>query len=435
MVHSWWDAWLEKKHRYALSDASWSAEDEFHALAASDHSPVIHQTSTFRFASVREGAGRFVGATMGGEKPYARVYTRLGNPTTEHLERALFRLECQHLIDAAIAADERQPSVGVLVASSGMGAISVVLLGLVRSGDAVVAGTVYGCTDSLLRQLEQRFGVHVIWTDLSDLEAVRVALDSHPRVAALYVESPANPTLELADLRALSGLAEPRRVPMIVDNTFATPFLQQPFRMGADVVVHSLTKYVNGHSSGILGACLGPWDCINEDIFPWYKDLGVTPSPFESWQDCLHVKTLGYRVREASLAAGLLATWLEARPEVAHVYYPGLPGHPQHALARRQMRLPGAMIAFDLAGGFETATRLMNHFARRDTPMDLAVSLGSTTSYIQHPASMTHAGMPAQERLARGITDGLVRLSVGLEGFEYLRRGFQGAFAAVAAAG
>ncbi len=428
MPHPWFPAWLERKHRYAVTPESWSPEEQFHALAASDHSPVIHQTSTFRFDSVADGAARFVGSTRGGERPFSRIYTRLGNPTTEHLEKVLFRLECQHLIDAAIAADERKPTVGVLVTSSGMAAISVVLFGLLATGDTVLAGSVYGCTDSLLRQLEARWGIEVVWVDMTDPTAAAKALETHPRTAAVYVETPDNPTLRIADLRALAALTEPRGIPLVVDNTFATPFLQQPFRLGADLVVHSLTKYVNGHSSGILGACLGPWDFMSEHAFHWYRDLGVTPSPFESWQDSLHVKTLGYRVREASATARRLASWLEARPEVSEVHYPGLPGHPDRALVERQMRSGGAMIAFELAGGFEPARKLMDWFARRDTPMELAVSLGSTTTYIQHPASMTHAGVPRDERLRRGISDGLVRLSVGLEGFDWLAGGFEAGF-------
>lgn len=427
-MHSWYQAWLQKKHRYARTEASWSDEGAFHAVAAQVHSPVIHQTSTFRFANVQDGASRFIGASTGDEKPYSRIYTRLGNPTTEHLEKHLFRLECQHLIDAAIEADEGTPSIGTLATSSGMAAISVVLFGLVRAGDTVVCGNVYGCTDSLLRMLENRFGVHIAWTDMTDLEAVEEALDRHARVACAFAESPDNPTLGISDLRGIANLCEPRGIPLVVDNTFATPFLQQPFRMGADVVVHSLTKYVNGHSSGILGACLGPWDFIAKHAYPWYKDLGVTPSPFESWQNSLHIKTLGYRVREASQAAQALAEWLQERPEVSVVHYPGLPSHPGHEIARRQMRLGGGMIAFELAGGFESAESLMNHFASRNTPFELTVSLGSATTYVQHPASMTHAAVPEIERRARGITDGLIRLSVGLEGIDYIRNGFAEGF-------
>jgi methionine-gamma-lyase len=428
VVHDWFPEWLKRKHKYAVTEESWGPEEEFHALAARDHSPVIHQCSTFQFQSVKDGARRFVGATTGQEKPYARIYTRLGNPTTEHLERTLFHLECQHLIDRALAANEKKPTIGVLVAASGMGAISVVLFSLLKSGDAIIAGNVYGCTDSILRLMAERLGIDVIWTDMTDLKAVEKALDSHPSVAAVYVESPDNPTLGLADIRGLATLTEPRGVALVVDNTFATPFLQQPFRLGADIVVHSLTKYVNGHSSGILGACLGPWDFINNHAFAWYKDLGVTPSPFESWQNSLHIKTLGYRVREASLVAHQIADWLQERPEVSAVHYPGLESHRHHEFAEKQMRLPGAMIAFEMAGGFESATQLMNHFARRDTPMDLTVSLGSTSTYIQHPASMTHAGVPEEERRARGITDGLVRVSIGLEGFDYLCKGFVDGF-------
>ncbi len=205
-----------------------------------------------------------------------------------------------------------------------------------------------------------------------------------------------------------------------MDNTFCSPYLQQPFRLGADFVVHSLTKYVNGHSTSLAGGLLGPFRPLQEEVFPWYKDLGATPSPFDSWLNSLAVQSLAVRQREQCASAARIAAFLRSHPAVRQVRYPGFSDFPQAAIVRKQMRSGGAVVAFDLAGGFAAAERMMDYFARRDTPMELAVSLGSAISYIQHPASMTHAGVPEADRLARGITPGLVRLSVGLEGVDVL---------------
>ncbi|MBI4868567.1 MAG: aminotransferase class I/II-fold pyridoxal phosphate-dependent enzyme [Candidatus Wallbacteria bacterium] len=418
--HAWYDAWLERKRKYATAAELQLAAGRFHALAAGKGLPAIHQTSTFPFHSVDDGAARFLGVSKSGEKPFARIYTRLGNPTTEHLERVLFQLECQHIIDNALAADERTPTIGVLACASGMAAISSVLMALVRTGDELIAGNVYGCTDSLLRTLEARFGVKVHWVDVTKAAEVERCLEANPRVVAVYLESPDNPTLAISDLAAVAAAAEARRVPLVVDNTFASPYLQQPFRLGADIVVHSLTKYVNGHSASIAGCALGPFSFMQDHVFPIYKDFGPTPSPFDSWLNALCVQDLGHRMEASCRSALEIARFLEAHPRVQRVHYPGLASHPQHALAARQMRLGGAMISFELRGGMKPARRLMNFFARKDTPMELAVSLGSAVSYIEHPASMTHAGVPQADRLSRGITDELVRLSVGLEGTDIL---------------
>ncbi len=414
--HSWYGPWLQRKHKYAASDEPFMDADLFHSLAAGKGLPPIHQVSTFPFHNVADGASRFLGVSKGGERPYARIYTRMGNPTTEHLERVLFQLECQHIIDKALAADEKTPTIGVLICSSGMAAISCTLLSLLQSGDEVIAGNVYGCTDSLLRSLEHKFGIKTHWVDMTDTAQVKAVLEAHPRVAALFLESPDNPTLAISDLRELSKLCERHQVPLIVDNTFASSYLQQPFRLGADVVVHSMTKYINGHSSSVGGCIVGPFKFMQETVFPIYKDLGPTPSPFESWLNALCLQDLGRRVDAASRSAQQLAEFLEAHKRIARVRFPFLASHPQHALARSQMRMGGAMISFDLDGGMEPAKRLMNFFAGKDTPMELAVSLGCAVSYIEHPASMTHAGIPREDRLKRGLGDELVRLSVGLEG-------------------
>ncbi len=432
MAHAWYDHWLERKHKYAKADDLFLDADRFSAIAVGIGLPNLVQKSTFSFRNVKDGADRFLGTSKSGERPFARIYTRLGNPTSEYLEKVLFRLDCQHIIDRALAADERKPTIGSLVTSSGMAAIACVTFAMLRSGDEILSGNVYGCTDSFFRSLE-RFGIHTHFVDTTDLEAVRATLVTHPKIAMAFLESPDNPTLSITDIRGVAALTEPRGIPLVIDNTFATPYLQQPMRLGADVVIQSLTKYVNGHSTSIAGCVIGPFEFMQDHLFPVYKDHGPTPSPFDSWLNSQGVQTLPVRIEAQCATAANLAKWLEKQPRVAHVFYPGLESHPQHALAKRQMRLPGAMISFELDGGFEPAQRLMNYFASYTTPMELAVSLGCVISYIQHPASMTHSGVPEADRHARGITDGLVRLSVGLEGYSVLQHaladGIERAFA------
>ncbi|KAA0254659.1 aminotransferase class I/II-fold pyridoxal phosphate-dependent enzyme [Acidobacteria bacterium ACD] len=415
----WWDWWIDRKTRWVRDPVPQMDAGLFRALAAGTGLPAIHQKSTFAFHSVREGADRFLGMSKGGERPYARIYTRLGNPTTEYLERVLFRLEAQHVIDKALAVDEKEPTIGSLIFSSGMGSISTLLMSVLRSGDTVLAGNVYGCTDSLLRGLE-KFGVNAVFCDMGSVAEVEAALEAHPATSLVFLETPENPTLRLADVEAISRLTEARGVLLAVDNTFCSPYLQQPFRLGADFVVHSLTKFINGHSTSVGGALLGPFRFMKADFFPWYKDVGASPSPFESWLNSCNVQSLAVRQEQECETAGRIALHLKTHPEVEKVTYPGLPDFPQKELAERQMRRGGSLLTFEVAGGVAAGETVMNYFARKDTPMELAVSLGSTITYIQHPASMTHAVVPEADRLARGITPGLIRLSVGLEGAEIL---------------
>jgi methionine-gamma-lyase len=414
-----WDWWVDRKTRWVRDIEPQLDAALFRTIAAGTGLPPIHQRSTFPFKSVRDGADRFLGMSKGGERPYARIYTRLGNPTTEYIERVLFRLEAHHLIEKALAADEREPTIGCLVFGSGMGAVSTLVLSLVSAGDAVLAGNIYGCSDSFLRGLS-KLGVEAVFCDMGDLSAVERALDEHPNVLAVFLESPENPTLRLADIERISRLTEARGVFLIVDNTFCSPYLQQPFRLGADFVVHSLTKFINGHSTSVGGAVLGPFRFMRGSFFSWYKDLGATPSPFDSWLNSTTVQSLAVRQDAQSESAEKIAWFLRDHPMVGRVIYPGFPDFPQSDIVRRQMRNGGSLISFEVNGGLESGERLMNYFARKDTPMELAVSLGSAISYIQHPASMTHAVVPEADRLARGITPGLIRLSLGLEGAEVL---------------
>jgi methionine-gamma-lyase len=415
----WWAWWLERKYRWVRDANPQLDEEVFRSLAVGTGLPPIYQRSNFAFRSVRDGADRFLGMSKGGERPYARIYTRLGNPTTEYLERVIFQLEAHHVIEKALAADELEPTIGCLITASGMGAITTVLLSLLKQGDGVLAGNVYGCTDSLLRGLV-KFGVGTVFCDTADLAAVESALDEHPEIAVLFLETPENPTLRVADIEAVSRITENRGIVLVVDNTFCSPYLQQPFRLGADLVVHSLTKFVNGHSTSVGGAILGPFRFMKDELFQWYKDLGPTPSPFDSWINSSSVQSLAIRQKEQSASALAIATFLKSHPAVERVMYPGFPDFPQADVVRRQMRNGGSLVSFELRGGLRAGESVMNYFARKDTPMELAVSLGAAISYIQHPASMTHAIVPEADRCARGITPGLVRLSVGLEGAEVL---------------
>lgn len=418
----WWPEWIKRKHAYAQATEKQMDSDQFNAICAGTGLPNIHQKSTFKFKDVADGAARFLGHSPSGEKPYARIYTRLGNPNTEYLEKVLFQLECHHIIDNALAADEKTPTIASLVFASGMAAISTIIMGFVRPGDAIIVGNVYGCTDSLMRMLQNRFGIEVLFTDATNPKNIGDLIAEHPNVAAVLLETPDNPTLAVCDIEAISKFTEAAEAMLIVDNTFCSPYLQQPFRLGADVVIHSLTKYVNGHSASIAGAALGPYEFFSKEVFPVYKDFGPTPSPFESWLNSLCIQDMGVRMEHQCRTAQQLAEFLEAHPAVDKVWYPGLKSHAHYDVAQKQMRNGGGVISFELKGGFDAGVKLMNYFAQPDTPMELAVSLGSVISYIEHPASMTHAVVPEADRIERGITNALVRLSVGVEGFSILSK-------------
>lgn len=415
----WFPEWIDRKEKYARSSQKQLETDKFASLGVGIGLPAIVQKSTFSFRNVQDGADRFLGVSQSGEKPFARIYTRLGNPTTEYLEKALFQLDCQHIIDAALKADESKPTIGSLVCASGMGAISCTTMALLDAGDELLCGSVYGCTDSLFRILK-RFNIKAHFVDTSDVQIVEETLQRNPKIAMVFLETPANPALQVSDIEAISKLTQKRNIPLVVDNTFATPYLQQPFRLGADIVIQSLTKYVNGHSTSVAGVVMGPWKFVSELLFPVYKDFGPTPSPFDSWLNAQGVQTLHIRMERACETALEIAKRLQSHKHVERVFYPGLPSHPQHEIVKKQMRRGGGMIALELRGGFQPASNLMNYFASYKTPAELAVSLGSAITYFQHPASMTHAAIPEEERLARGITEGLVRISTGLEGVETL---------------
>jgi methionine-gamma-lyase len=368
----------------------------------------IYQTSTFAFRSAQHGAELFGGADDG------YIYTRLGNPTIHALEECIAELENGY---AGIAT------------SSGMGAVSAVYVALLEQGAHMVStASVYGPSRTLAEKHLSRFGVSATFVDTTDPANVRAAL--RPNTKLIYVESPSNPAMQVTDIRAMAEIARQHGCLLVVDNTFASPYLQKPLDLGADVVLHSVTKFINGHADIVGGVIVTRTEEMYRRIRPLMIALGSNMDPHQAFMVLRGVKTLAVRIERAQVGALEIARWLESRPEVAWVRYIGLPSHPQHELAKRQMSGFGSMISFELKGGVEAGRAVMDHVK----VATLAVSLGGVESLIEHPASMTHAGMGAADRLEAGISDGLVRYSVGLENVEDLIADLEQAFASIPAA-
>ena len=354
----------------------------------------IYQTSTFIFDSAEQGGRRFALEEAG------YIYTRLGNPTTTVLENKIAVLE--------------EGEAGVAM-SSGMGAISSTLWTVLKAGDHIVTDkTLYGCTFALMNHGLTRFGVEVTFVDTSNLDEVKNAMKKNTRV--VYLETPANPNLKIVDLEALSKLAHTNpNTLVIVDNTFATPYMQKPLKLGADIVVHSVTKYINGHGDVIAGLVVTNKELADQIRFVGLKDMtGAVLGPQDAYYIIRGMKTFEIRMERHCKNAKKVVEFLNKHPKIERVYYPGLETHPGHEIAKKQMKDFGAMISFELKGGFEAGKTLLNNLKL----CSLAVSLGDTETLIQHPASMTHSPYTKEEREAAGITDGLVRLSVGLENVE-----------------
>ena len=354
----------------------------------------IYQTSTFIFDSAEQGGRRFALEEAG------YIYTRLGNPTTTVLENKIAALEEG---EAAVAT------------ASGIGAISSSLWTVLKAGDHVVTDkTLYGCTFALMNHGLTKFGVEVTFVDTSNLDEVKKAMKENTRVVDL--ETPANPNLKIVDLEGVCKVAHTNpNTLVIVDNTFATPYMQKPLKLGVDVVVHSATKYLNGHGDVIAGLVVTNKELANQIRFVGLKDMtGAVLGPQEAYYIIRGLKTFEIRMERHCKNARTIADFLNKHPKVEKVYYPGLESHPGYEIAKKQMKDFGAMISFELKGGFEAGKTLLNNLKL----CSLAVSLGDTETLIQHPASMTHSPYTKEEREAAGITDGLVRLSVGLENVE-----------------
>jgi methionine-gamma-lyase len=354
----------------------------------------IYQTSTFAFESAQNGADRFAGRAGG------YIYTRLGNPTIRALEKNVAELE---------------NGADAVATSSGMGAVNTVYMTLLGHGAHLVStASVYGPSRLLIEKHFSRFGVESTYVDTSDLENVRAAM--RPNTRLVYVESPSNPAMLVSDIRALASLARERGALTVVDNTFASPFLQKPLDLGADISLHSVTKFLNGHADVVGGIVVARDEALCRRLRATMVATGCNMDPHQAFLVSRGIKTLSLRVERAQQSAMRVARWLEAHPKIARVSYVGLESHPQHELVKRQMSGFGSMISFELKGGFEAGRRLMDnvHLAL------LAVSLGGVETLIEHPASMTHAGMSSADRLEAGITEGLVRYSVGIESVDDL---------------
>ena len=354
----------------------------------------IYQTSTFIFDSAEQGGRRFALEEAG------YIYTRLGNPTTTVLE------------DKIAALEEGEAAVAT---SSGMGAISSTLWTILKAGDHIVTDkTLYGCTFALMCHGLTRFGIDVTFVDTSNLDEVKNAMKENTRV--VYLETPANPNLKIVDIEALAKLAHTNpNTLVIVDNTFATPYMQKPLTLGADIVVHSVTKYINGHGDVIAGLVITNKALADQIRFVGLKVMtGAVLGPQDAYYIIRGMKTFEIRMERHCKNARRVVEFLNNHPKIERVYYPGLETHPGYEIAKKQMKDFGAMISFELKGGFEAGKTLLNSLKL----CSLAVSLGDTETLIQHPASMTHSPYTKEEREAAGITDGLVRLSVGLENVE-----------------
>jgi methionine-gamma-lyase len=352
--------------------------------------PPIYLTSTFAFESTEQGRQRFAGENPG------YIYSRVGNPTVALLESRLAELEGGE---------------AALCTASGMGAITSAIYSLVQAGDEILADqTLYGCTFGFFHHGLARLGVTVNMVDMTRPDAVAAAIT--PRTRLLFCESPANPNMRLIDLAAIAELGRSHSVPLMVDNTYCTPYLQRPLEFGATYVVHSATKYLSGHGDLLAGAVIGPEEDIQRMRFFGVKEMtGAVMSPFDAFLVLRGLKTLALRMERHCASAATLARYLAAHPAVASVTYPGLPDFPQYDLARRQMRLPGGMIALEMKGGFEAGRAFMDAL----NLCTRAVSLGDAETLVQHPASMTHSTYTPEQQADHGIRPGLVRLSVGLE--------------------
>jgi methionine-gamma-lyase len=348
----------------------------------------IYASSTFVFQNAEQGAARFAGKESG------YIYSRLGNPTVRALEESIAALEGGE--DARATA-------------SGMAAITNATLALVKQGDQILAGdALYGGTHKVFTDILKEYGVECALVDTSDISAVEKTIK--PNTKMIFIETPSNPMMKLTDMRAISEIGKKYGITTIADNTFMSPYMQRPIEHGIDVVVHSITKSLSGHSDVLGGAVIAKRDFLKK-MDPIYKNMGAALSPFEAWLTLRGIKTLHVRMQRQTESAMKIAEWLEDHPKIEWVKYPGLKSHPQHALAERQMDGFGSMMSFELKGGIQAGRRMMNNVKL----CSLAVSLGAVETLISHPSTMTHAVVSREERLKAGITDGLVRFSVGVE--------------------
>jgi methionine-gamma-lyase len=357
--------------------------------------PPLYQTSTFTFASAEQGEKRFAGQEDG------YIYSRLGNPTVKILEARMAELE---------------KGESALAFSSGMAAVSAVLVALTKTGDHILCSQgVYGCTFGLMQLLKEKYDIGHDFSLMNSIETLENEI--LPNTACIYVETPINPTMKLVDLELIARIAKEKGIPVVVDNTFCSPYLQTPLIYGCDIVIHSATKYICGHGDVIAGLVIGKNEFIQKVSRTTQKDIGGIISPFDAWLLIRGLKTLPVRMDRHCENADRLFSFLKDHPKIEHVYYPGDNEHPDYGTMQKQMKKPGGLISFSVKGTKETAQKLINQLGL----IKIAVSLGDAETLIQHPATMTHAVVPKEDRIKMGIEDNLLRLSVGLEAWEDIR--------------
>ncbi len=357
--------------------------------AEGEHSEPIFPTSSYVFSSAAEAAARFSGEVPG------NIYSRFTNPTVRTFEQRL----------AALEGGER-----CVATSSGMSAILATCLGLLKQGDHIVSSrSIFGSTVILFNQFLEKLGIETTYVDIHDLSAWEKAIK--PETRLLFVETPSNPLTELADIRALADLAHKHDCLLAVDNCFCTPALQKPLELGADVVIHSATKYLDGQGRCMGGAVVGSEEVVGTDVYGFLRTAGPTMSPFNAWVFLKGLETLSLRMKAHSASALELAHWLEGQSGISRVIYPGLKSHPQHDLAQCQMSDFGGIVAFELKGGQKAAWKLIDS----TEILSITANLGDTKTTITHPATTTHGRLTPEARAETGISDGLIRIAVGLE--------------------
>ncbi len=373
--------------------------------AEGEHSEPIFPTSSYVFGSAAEAAARFSGDQPG------NIYSRFTNPTVRTFEERLASLE---------GADR------CVATSSGMAAILATCAGLLQAGDHIVSSrSIFGTTTVLFSTYLARFGIETTFVSLENPADWEAAM--RPATRLLFLETPSNPLTALADIQVLSALAHDNDALLVVDNCFCTPALQLPLALGADIVIHSATKYLDGQGRCIGGAVVGDTERVGKDVYGFLRTAGPTMSPFNAWVFLKGLETLALRMKAHSDSALQLAQWLEQQPAVARVYHPGLASHPQHALATRQQSGPGGIVSFDLKGGQRDAWSLID----ATQVFSITANLGDAKSTITHPASTTHGRLTPEQRTEAGISDGLVRLAVGLESLTDLQQDLERDLAAL----
>ena len=385
----------EKKHLNQYKTATQAVRSGIERTAEGEHAEPIFPTSSFVFDNAAQAAARFAGDEPG------NIYSRFTNPTVRTFEERL----------AAMENGER-----CVATSSGMSAISTLCLATLKAGDHIVSSrSIFGTTVGLMNNILPKFGIETSFVNLTSLEDWAAAIT--PNTKMMFLETPSNPLTEIVSISGLAEIAKSRGIWLVVDNCFCTPALQKPLDLGADIVIHSATKYLDGQGRCVGGAIVGPEGLLGEEVFGFLRTAGTSMSPFNAWVFLKGLETLSIRMRAHSEQAMLMANWLQQQSTVTQVHYPGLDSHPQHELACSQQSGFGGVLSFTVDGGQAAAWRLID----QTRIFSITANLGDTKSTITHPATTTHHRLSDQERDAAGITPGLVRLSIGLEDVEDLQ--------------